>query len=377
MLNCIHGKQTHPSNAVRGGGASNLLRQRWFAEQDRPNAKRSSVGCRRPDSMYLRKISDCLHEVAYFILKLTYRFKILIRATANAVLPVTSLLDSDASPSILKNDFLPLAWKKSVTLIKWPQLRSASGGAVHKEGIVVLLICTGDPRNCAWFEIVENLALYVLLDTSFIECYIRALIPNGRKVVPSHSKPTASFLARMAINLININDTVFNRNINLPNDASCDKSILYRIAHPSSIPAPAQGAVSVSCQEGGIITIETHYNIVHRLCTMNAQCLMDIYLESHFMSTLQLWQEIRLICRGAWKSLPRQMYQHASHMQELISGSCWKWRVGLQHKVRSSYPILQIMEFPVSRLSASPMKWIAKMQYRNQTEFWIPTVAEI
>lgn len=59
--------------------------------------------------------ADSPHDIASFFCKPTYRVKISIFVTLNALLAVPSLLGTGVVPKIINNHFLPLDWKQIST----------------------------------------------------------------------------------------------------------------------------------------------------------------------------------------------------------------------------------------------------------------------
>lgn len=81
------------------------------------------------------------------------------------------------------------------------------------EGFVPLFICMGDLHVQAWFEILENLAVQVLIETSFINRCRHRMFHTGRKVVPRNSKPVEIILGKTMIISIKAGHRVFNVNM--------------------------------------------------------------------------------------------------------------------------------------------------------------------
>lgn len=79
--------------------------------------------------------------------------------------------------------------------IKSPQLRTANCKVVSGEFILPLFVRMGDLCVYAWFGVIRNLAVDVVLGTSFIDSCIRGIFPSERKVVPRHSQPLEIMLA--------------------------------------------------------------------------------------------------------------------------------------------------------------------------------------
>lgn len=97
---------------------------------------------------------------------------------------LVSLFDTGASPISVKKDFLPLTWRKSTKTNKSTLLGTANCKVVSFEGIVSLFVCMGGLRMSAWFGVVKNLAVDVLLGTSFIDRRIWGIFLIEQKFVP-------------------------------------------------------------------------------------------------------------------------------------------------------------------------------------------------
>lgn len=83
---------------------------------------------------------------------------------------VSSLVDTGAGPDLLYKDSLPPAWRRSMKMIESPPFPIENCQIVTVEGIVPLIACMDDLTMCAWFKVVDNLAVEVLLGTLFIDC---------------------------------------------------------------------------------------------------------------------------------------------------------------------------------------------------------------
>lgn len=153
-----------------------------------------------PNGLYVpnEQYDDDLQDVVSFFLKKTYRVWVWTSVTLNPFLTIARSLDTGASPNLIKQDFLPLASKESVKSIKAPQCRTANRKVVSN-GIVAPLIRIVDLRVGAWFEIVENMAIYVLLGTWYIDRHKGEIFQTERQIVPSHLRALGSFALKTAI----------------------------------------------------------------------------------------------------------------------------------------------------------------------------------
>lgn len=92
----------------------------------------------------------------------------------------------------MNEDFLLLAWRKAMKTIESPSLHTANRNVEIVVDIVSLSVHMGDLRVRPWFAVVENLAVELLLGTSFIDCCILGLFSSVLRIVPSHFQPVAT-----------------------------------------------------------------------------------------------------------------------------------------------------------------------------------------
>lgn len=81
---------------------------------------------------------------------------------------------------------------------------------VNMEGSGRLFILKDNLCVHTWLEIVEDLAVHVLLRSLFIDQSLRCIFPTERNVVPSPLKPVAIILTTPTISSIPANITLFN-----------------------------------------------------------------------------------------------------------------------------------------------------------------------
>lgn len=70
-----------------------------------------------------------------------------------------------------------------------PRLRTATKAPILLDGTILLFVKIGELRVRVWFGIVKNLAVDILLGTSFIDRYIQGIFLSERKILPWHSQP--------------------------------------------------------------------------------------------------------------------------------------------------------------------------------------------
>lgn len=130
-----------------------------------------------------------------FLPKSTYKIAIELGVNAQQLKPHTCLLDTGAGLIVVSKAFLKSEWLPCIMKQQFPRLRTATKKPISLDGIILLFIRIGDFSVREWFGIVGNLALDILLGTSFIYRHIRGVFSSERKVVPWNSS-LASILLR-------------------------------------------------------------------------------------------------------------------------------------------------------------------------------------
>lgn len=87
--------------------------------------------------------------------------------SSNNILTEASLLDTGLGPSFVNMNSPSPTWKEFIKSIKLPQFRTSTSKIVNVEGIGPLFIILGDLRVPTWSDLVQNLAVEVLLRTFF------------------------------------------------------------------------------------------------------------------------------------------------------------------------------------------------------------------
>lgn len=180
-----------------------------------------------------------------------YLVKVLISVTSNALLTMASLLDTGTGSNFIIKTFLLLAWKESVESTQSLQLLTASRKVVYEEGIVPLLIFSGDLPVRAGFQIVKSPAVDELLGTWFIDRSIPNIFPAEQNFVLWSSRPVPIIFTKKTVNSIYAYIIVFNDNTNPLGDAVSEEHHLCHVASQISIPAYMQTAVLENCQGAG------------------------------------------------------------------------------------------------------------------------------
>ena len=83
----------------------------------------------------------------------------------------------------------PSNWLQQARSIDAPSLQAANHAPITVDKVVLLMVTIGDTTVPVWFGIVENLAVEVLLGTSFLDKHVKSIEPIQQVVVPIDSRP--------------------------------------------------------------------------------------------------------------------------------------------------------------------------------------------
>ena len=104
---------------------------------------------------------------------------------------VKAVLDTGAGPNIIHEKVLSEEWKMRLTQQNTPKITDASRNRMLIKGSVLLCLRVGDLRIRTRFLVASNLAVDCILGTAFIDRYVKAIIPRGRKILLKYGKPIA------------------------------------------------------------------------------------------------------------------------------------------------------------------------------------------
>lgn len=130
-----------------------------------------------------------IYGIPSFFRKLTYLVRITVGITSQAMMTVTRLLDSGSGPNLVSKSFLLHKSQKYVRPVKQPQLRTTNCEPVNLEGTVRMFVHIGNLHARVSFEVVENLAVDLLLGPSFIDRCIQMHLRSGTQESPLEFTP--------------------------------------------------------------------------------------------------------------------------------------------------------------------------------------------
>lgn len=124
-------------------------------------------------------------------------------------------------------------------------LTAATKQTVQVEVVVLLHVRIGDHCVRIWFVSVSRLAVDLLLGTSVMEYFMKAILPKKRKIVPDSSRPVALlYTLKTAANDIKDVERVADKT---------EHDVLFRVSGLTSTPANLQVTVLVNSKGSGLI----------------------------------------------------------------------------------------------------------------------------
>lgn len=136
---------------------------------------------------------ECIFQVqptaVALLPKSTYIFTFELGVNTQQFGPQTCLLNTGAGLNLISKASQKRQIFTNIKKQKFSRLRTATKEPISLRGKILLFISMNELSVRVLFGIVENLAIEVLLRTSFIDRYIRGNFPSERKVVPWNYSP--------------------------------------------------------------------------------------------------------------------------------------------------------------------------------------------
>lgn len=101
----------------------------------------------------------------------------------------TFLADTGADTNFINEAYLRPHWKFCIRLLDLPKLRTETNEPIKVAGITLLILKLGTLQVGPWLDVVENLAVNILLGITYIDRCFKRIISMDRKIVPIHSAP--------------------------------------------------------------------------------------------------------------------------------------------------------------------------------------------
>ena len=210
-----------------------------------------------------------------------YKLRMSWGINSKSLLPQTVILDTGAGPNLVDYGRLPEKWKKKIKKVKRVSMTSASKDKMNLVGVIPIVIRLGDLKVRVWFGVIEELAVPVLLGTSFADRFIQGIFPQERKVVPNDSGPVAilsTLVKDPETNLLVEQDPLL-----CVKDQSDDKrEIRFRVAKKRTIPPMSEAPVTVTTNAGGLMMLSPHPNLFKSRTALTAQGIMEVVPHTPF-----------------------------------------------------------------------------------------------
>lgn len=126
----------------------------------------------------------------------TYNVKMTVGTDSTLMYPVVSFIDTGGAPNLIDAVFIKSQWNSRIERLDTPRVRASSEKSlpVRRTMLLQVRICVLCAR--VWFTILDNLAVGLLLGTSFIICYIRPIFLGEHKLIFWHSTPVEIIMSR-------------------------------------------------------------------------------------------------------------------------------------------------------------------------------------
>lgn len=165
-------------------------------------------------------------------------------------------------------------WRERIHLKSFSGLKSATGHALVVEVTVILHISIGNLRVWAWFGVVRELAVTIMLETSYINLFVRGIFSQELRIVPFHSRPVAIMADQMP--KYDLTEELF---VNvIPDNWGDDYLIdgILRVAKQRTVSTMNQAPGSVEDKRCDIMLINSHPNISRWRTDLMATGVMDV-----------------------------------------------------------------------------------------------------
>lgn len=171
--------------------------------------------------------------------------------------------------------FLPPSWQSYMLTVDYPKLRTATYENMQTERIVPTSLWTADRWVCNSFGVVENLAVELLLGTTFIDRWIRGIFPLDLKIVPWQSHPVDILSTQPRKASIFSDITFIDKD---PLQVGEEEEYFSSRVNASNNNTSWHVSQSFSSTRGsGIVIIETHRHLAEGRCSVVAWGIVDTF----------------------------------------------------------------------------------------------------
>lgn len=86
-------------------------------------------------------------------------------------------INTDAGPKLINKSFVHQTWAPHVKCQDFLKLRAANEQPIRSDGFLLSHFQIDDLRIHLWFGVVEDIAVYFLMGTSFIDQNLQVVFP--------------------------------------------------------------------------------------------------------------------------------------------------------------------------------------------------------
>lgn len=220
-----------------------------------------------------------------FFKKQNYKIEVSVGRSSKLMLTLKAILDTGAGPNLISAHRVPASWAPYVKPVKLPRLVSASKQSLSVIGFIQLVTRIGELKVRIPFLVVTKLVTDMILGTSFLDRYVKAIIPGNRKVLLKGA-PSISIVGytRSKTGATESNDgrPLFDTT-SLPRQTVSQK---VRLAEKVTVPPMTQITARAQSEVSGMRFLQSHPKLFHRNMTLMANGVMDILPNRPFSVTL-------------------------------------------------------------------------------------------
>lgn len=146
--------------------------------------ERITQNCKIPDSdIYLFEETG---DIPLFIKK-NYRVSISVFLMAHTMFSVNTVFNTSAWSDHIRGAFLGIKWLRNIQAGDRPALKKTINQMVSAAETITIDVRMCSSRVKIVFSVIYNLAVPVLLETSFTDSFLMIIVPPERKIIPYDS----------------------------------------------------------------------------------------------------------------------------------------------------------------------------------------------
>ena len=215
-----------------------------------------------------------------------YKVNCLIGRRKDMLISKIAVLDSGSGPNLVHARAVPGRWREYVKPIQGPYLVDAQRKRITTLGSLRMIVRLGQFKALVDFIVVQNMAVDLILGTSFIDKHVKAIYPRYRKVTFYNDPP---------VSIIGVGKPPLGKT-DEPEEkphpfATNTVSNKIRLARGVSIPPMTQVETLVQTDKDGLLMIQNHPKMIHKHLTLAANGVADVIRNKPFRIVLSNFGE--------------------------------------------------------------------------------------